>query len=178
MIIEYAVLAETILKHLPEDDDGSDVDIKRLFSDSFRYQALGKIDTGAPDALKHCNMWVSSILDRIARSGQREDAVVLGTAHGDVGMAYMRESKDEEAIKSFQLSLETLQNVENPDKLDMTWPAVHLGCVYAIHHRGDEADTLLMTVLKIREEVFGKDDTTSFEYVLCMGVFIFADETC
>lgn len=153
------------MENLAEGDDGSEEELKRLFSDSYQYQALGEIDTGDPDALKHCKMWLASILERIEISKQREDAVLLGTAYGDTGMAYMRENKDKEAIDSFQLSLETLRNVENPDKLDMTWPAVHLGCAYAIHNRGDEADTLLLDVLKNREEAFGKDDITSFEYV-------------
>ena len=78
-------------------------------------------------------------------------------------MEYMRGSEEEEAIASFNLARETLQHVEDPKELDMTWLAIHLGCIYTIQGRDDDANKLLLTVLKNHEEAFGKDDTTSFE---------------
>lgn len=105
------------------------------------------------------------LIDRITKFGHRSDAILLGHSYCEIGMAYMREDRQKDAIDSFTQARNTYQHVENPSKLDLTWPAIHLGLVYAIQKRGDEINDSLLEVLKIREEAFGEDDTTSFEYV-------------
>lgn len=84
-------------------------------------------------------------------------------------MAYMCANEEPKAIDSFKLAYVILQHVEDLNKTDMTWPAIHLGCIYAINSHGAEAGELLLPILELREETSEKRiQTLSSEYAEMM----------
>lgn len=158
----FASLSEAILKPQLGKDNSNTKEIKKLLSNSYQYQAISSIDTDGPEAVAKCEAWMKILVELLAEYNEREDALQLASAYTEIGMAYMRKSMEEEAIKSFKQSYEAHKPVDEDSKLDLTWPSIHLGLIYAIRGEGQKGDELLLPVLKQREEVLGKDDTTSF----------------
>lgn len=103
------------------------------------------------------------LIKRLASTGDREDGIMLASGYSEIGMAYMREGEQTEAISSFEMARDTMRNLQPPSKIDLTWPAIHLGKALAINDRADEIDGFVLDVLEAREKAYGKDDTTSFE---------------
>ena len=159
---DFASLSQIVLESCIAQTDNRTGYMKRLLSDSYQYQAIARIDINMTDALSQCQAWLRMIVERLAESNESKDALELASAYVEIGRAHMRKDMQHEALESWKQAYHVFDNADDEKKLELSWPCIHLGLLYALRGEGFRGDDLLLPALQNREKALGTDDKTSF----------------
>ena len=87
----------------------------------------------------------------------------LAISYFDLALGYTMAGRYEEAVSCNVTALEEAQRLKSPDQAKATssLPLTNLACTYWLMGRSEEADTILKTALKAREDLFGVNDRKS-----------------
>lgn len=103
---------------------------------------------------------MSILVDRIEKYQEPADIKTMPIAYNELGTSLMRIPDKEEAVKSFIMSCEILEETTGPDDLPFPFPWMHRALIDA---DPDAAATSLLPVIKKRANKLGKDDTKTIE---------------
>lgn len=160
---KYAAFAQVILDKAKQRGGGDEREISSLLCDCHHNQSISALYTGTPGAMDHAKLWLALLIDRIEKWNLPSDALNLATSYNQLALCYIKVDIVEEAINSWRVSFDTYRGLESAPKLSGVWPATSLGLIYSLENRPEEGNEILEPILRDREEVFGKDDTSTSE---------------
>lgn len=135
----------------------------RLLANSYRYQSIGGTYKDHPLTVPNFKKWISTLVERIENYRDPEDIKTLPIAYNEYGMGLMRAGQRDEALKTWELSCETMNQVTRPGDLPFPYPWVHRGMILAYEGDCDTAESLIIPIIKQRAEKLGIDDTDTHE---------------
>lgn len=119
-------------------------------------------ETNQPEAaLRHFSEFNRSMIKFAGDEPQRED-MRLAVSWNELGNAYMMNKQWTQAADCFIRSMDTLKQLNNFKKVDLSFPQINLGFSYWLQGRLDEADEVLSDILAAREAAYGINDRESF----------------
>ena len=89
----------------------------------------------------------------------------LGTAHSQMGVAYMLNGLYSQAVDSFEQSQTYREQMPNYSKLSLFSPFIGRGFALWLQGQNDEAEKLFLEALRDREAKFGPDDREGERWV-------------
>ena len=114
-------------------------------------------------AVPSCEKWISVLVDRIEKYQDPIDIKTMPIPYNELGVALMRSFRQEEALKSWEMSCDTILQEMNSDELPFPFPWVHRAIVSAYFGEADTGYNLLLPILEKREEMLEVDDTSTIE---------------
>jgi hypothetical protein len=163
---KFAALGQIVLETAQKKGTEDEQEISGLLADCHHHQSISALYTGTPGAMDHAKAWLAILIDRIEKWNLPSDALNMATAYNQLALCYIKVNNVKEAISSWRFSFDTYRNLESAPRLSGIWPATSLGLIYTLENRPEEANQVLGPILREREEVLGKDDTTTSEYVV------------
>jgi tetratricopeptide (TPR) repeat protein len=160
---KFASLAQIILERALRRNPQDEERITHWLGEAHHSQSLAEVVIGVSDGIEHVNAWSVLLHGRIQKYAQISDMLALATAHNQMGMCLARKGLVEDAVKSFQKSLQTYRSVEDAPQFSGTFPAISLSGLLVLEGRLDEAEQALTPTLKEHEDVLGKDDVSTTE---------------
>lgn len=110
---------------------------------------------------KYIRLWMSMLLERKDGEGQPIHDFELGQAYNELGAAHIMMGCPDLAAESLTKSIEVLQSLPDYHFTWSAWPTVNLGLLYWLCGRYEEAEKLLLEILKKFETAYGIDDVVS-----------------
>jgi hypothetical protein len=135
----------------------------KLLADSYRFQGITGTYMDSELAVPTCENWIRLLVDRIEKYQDPIDIKTMPIAYNELGMALMRIHSQEEALKSWDMSCDTILQSTNPGDLPFPFPWVHRAIVSAYSGDADTGYSLLLPILEKREKRLGVDDTSTIE---------------
>lgn len=159
---EYAALSQQVLE--ASNDGVGDELVSRLLADSYRFQGITATYMGSDLAVPSCRRWIELLVDRIQKYQDPADIKTMPIAYNELGMALMRTPDRDGALKSWEMSCDSLGQTTKPGELPFPFPWVHRGLVATYFSDDpDAALDLILPILKEREKKLGVDDTSTIE---------------
>ncbi|EED16512.1 NB-ARC and TPR domain protein [Talaromyces stipitatus ATCC 10500] len=136
--------------------------IKRMVAEIHHDLGCIATETNQPNtALNHFIAFNKAMIEFADGEPQTKD-MSLGVSWNELGNAYMMNGEWNSAADCFLRSMETLKQLENFRKVDLSFPQINLGFSYWLQGRLNEADEILSDILAAREEAYGINDRESF----------------
>ena len=102
-------------------------------------------------------------MDRIQKYQKKADISTLPIAYNEYGRALMWIPDKDEALRSWQISLESVLQTTKKGDLPFPFPWMHTALVLAFDGKLDEADSTILPILEEREKKLGMDDNKTYE---------------
>ncbi|KAI1448209.1 P-loop containing nucleoside triphosphate hydrolase protein [Annulohypoxylon stygium] len=167
---DYAVLAQKVAELIK---DGEDDELRsKILANSYRFQGIIGGHLGNGKAVSYTKKWVEMLVERITKYQKKEDEETLPIAYNEYGRALMWVPDKEEAMRSWEISCESVLQTTPEGKLPFPFPWMHSALVNAYDGKTDLAESSILPILEEREKKLGKDDTSTFETGLiltCVG---------
>ena len=131
------------------------------------HHSLGCAGTETNDpasALKHFQAFTDLVVSK--PSEVEPEDIKVSIAWNELGNAWMLNKSWFQGEECFQRSIKAAKARADFDPTDISFPMVNLGLAFWFTGRLEEASAVLQEGLGHREAKFGKDDKTSFMYVL------------
>ena len=115
-------------------------------------------------AIKHHKKWMELTL----ASPDPVDGYEIAICHNETGVAFGLKGDFPVSADCFLQSIEKMKSLPQFKATMLDWPMPNLGFIYWIQGKHKEAKAVLETIRDIKENAFGRDDTTSFKYEQAM----------
>jgi len=115
------------------------------------------------DAMSFCEKWMQMLVERVEEYQDPTDIYSLAVSYSEYGLALMHHSKTDEALKSFERSCESLEEITPKGEPVYGFPYKHRARILTYNGKSDLAEAVLVPALEAREKILGKDDTFSIE---------------
>ncbi|KAF2122807.1 hypothetical protein BDV96DRAFT_593300 [Lophiotrema nucula] len=142
---EFAVLSQQVVTASNEDKEEAQ---SKILADSYRYQV---------------KKWIEVLVERIQKYQKKEDINTLSIAYNEYGRALMWVPDKAEAMRSWQISLDSVLQPKQKGDLPFPFPWMHTALVIAFDGKLDDADSTILPILEERTKKLGKDDTKTHE---------------
>lgn len=159
--VEFASLSQKVLE--VGDDKGDYRISSKLLADSYRYQGITATYMGTDLAVPSCRRWISLLVERIEKYQDPADTKTMPIAYNELGMALMRVPDQDEALRAWVMSCETLPQVTKKGDLPFPFPWVHRALVASYSGHPGQGHDILEPILRERENKLGSDDTKTIE---------------
>lgn len=160
---DFAAFSARVL--LDNGDQGDNRTYTKLLSDSYRYSCICSNDMDGSDAMSFCERWIEMLIERIEKYQDPVDTYSLAVSYSEYGLALMHHRKSDEALKSFERSCESFEQITPKGEPVYGFPYKHRARILTYSGKPDQAEAVLVPALEAREKVLGKDDTFSIESV-------------
>jgi hypothetical protein len=155
-------LEENLLKQNDSLDTDLHRTIKTLLAEICHDLGCIATETNQPEAaLTHFSAFNAAMIEFAGGEPQTKDKG-LAVSWNELGNAYMMNENWKSAEDCFIISIDTLRQLDNFKKVDLSFPVINLGFSYWLQGRLSEADETLSDILAAREAAYGINDRESF----------------
>lgn len=161
-------MALAIGERLHESDPSGDV--LRAIRESHAFLGRAKDEINEPTlSLSHKRTWLDMLLSREVSAGVALEDFELGCAYNDIGTTYGNLNMFEKAAESFHKCIEIYQKLDEFTERLLADPKTNLALIYWIQGKPQEAERVLIEVLKVHESAVGVDSNITIQLVVaCM----------